>query len=276
MTVAASTRMAGWLPALVLCVGCAARTASGPVDRGLAQLGRCDTAAARQELTRALAAETDPSHEAAVAALVTKVDVVEGLRQYAGLLREARRDADAAAIEEGARKICQAAGETPTSAALGFDPTEQLRVYAAVLRERSREVEARETEAVAGAYEYDNVAHFLRGLTPPGRPAKGVVGATPGESWYLVLTTRASVRPDEELWKVYLSGVRDAPGPEQQVFALFLLEVDCRPGRYRPVRRTDYDASGRVMAESRSDAGFREAKPGSVVERVVQGGCKRQ
>ena len=81
---------------------------------------------------------------------------VASLQDYATLLREMNRNAEAEEMAARARKLRQAFQSAPGTP-LGFDPSATLNEYAAVLRKLGREADAKETEALANAYHRANV-----------------------------------------------------------------------------------------------------------------------
>jgi hypothetical protein len=89
-------------------------------------------------------------------------DVITHLENYATLLREMKRDAQASVIEERAQKLREARSSTSGSVYLGFSPSGSLRGYSALLRERGRDAEAKDIENLADQYDREQVENFIR------------------------------------------------------------------------------------------------------------------
>lgn len=88
---------------------------------------------------------------------------VASLEDYATLLREMNRQAEATEMETRAEKLRQAFHGAP-GMDLGFSPSAVLKEYAALLRKLDRETDAKDAEALADAYERANVGAFQKSV----------------------------------------------------------------------------------------------------------------
>lgn len=104
------------------------------------------------------------------------------LRDYAALLRELNRAAEAAEMEARAEKLREAF-QTRYPTPLGFDPVVTLKEYAALLKSQGKEVEAREAEDLADEYHRANFEAWQRSVFQRSQAGKllGDKRIVPGE-----------------------------------------------------------------------------------------------
>lgn len=88
--------------------------------------------------------------------------IAKKLEDYAALLRNRNRNAEAAVMKGRVAKLRQAARSKEGSTDLGFNPSQALKEYAALLRSLNREAEAKEMEALADRRNRNNYAHFQK------------------------------------------------------------------------------------------------------------------
>ncbi len=88
--------------------------------------------------------------------------VISALQEYAKLLREMKRESEAAEMESRAKKLWESQQAGQPSRHLGFDPSALLWEYALTLRSRDQGLEAQETDLLANAYRARQVQHYLR------------------------------------------------------------------------------------------------------------------
>ena len=90
-----------------------------------------------------------------------RTGTVTSLENYATLLREMNRNAEAAEMEARARKLRQAFQSAP-GMSLGFSPSATLKQYATLLRKLDRETDAKDVETLSDAYERANFEHYQK------------------------------------------------------------------------------------------------------------------
>lgn len=105
-------------------------------------------------------------------------DAIEALGRYAALLREMKREHEAAMVETRAQRLREVRGREPVGKLLHFSPVAELRDYAALLRQHDRDAEARVIESLAST-EARTLVQRYRGLRDPG--SFGVT--TPSFAW---------------------------------------------------------------------------------------------
>jgi len=124
------------------------------IGRGMARLAQDRLLEAWDDLEWAKRHEDDPAKKASTETLLQGVEVTARLEDYASLLAQTNREAEAIRIKEGARQFRTTiyTGSPEDSTDLNVARHEALKNFAAELRALKREAEAVQTEALADAH----------------------------------------------------------------------------------------------------------------------------